>query len=153
MSVEKHSCIKAVVIRAMKIDDYDQVVQLWHSAGLPFKPHGRDSREKIAIELEQPMSLFFVAELEQRLIGVVFGTHDGRKGWINRVAVHPEFQRLGIAQKLVTTVENSFLERGIEIFACLVESWNEISMKCVAAGGYRRHDDVVYFTKRLSPNS
>ena len=36
-----------------------------------------------------------VAEAGGELVGVVLGTHDGRKGWINRLAVAPAYQRRG----------------------------------------------------------
>jgi len=82
--------------------------------------------------------------MEIRLInGSVFGTHDGRKGWINRVAVAPEFQRQNIAKKLIAEVEDRFSELGIDIISCLVEDWNTKSLKVFEKLGYKKHTDIL----------
>jgi len=86
------------------------------------------------------------------LIGSIFGTHDGRKGWINRLAVDPAHQRQGIAARLVREVEDRLYERGIGIIACLVEDWNSISLQVFEKLGYTRHQDIIYFTKRKYPD-
>jgi ribosomal protein S18 acetylase RimI-like enzyme len=140
-----------VKIRELTVDDYDALCALWEEAGLPFKPNGRDRRERIAREIEGPCSVFLVAEDEGDLVGAVLGTHDGRKGWINRLAVLPAHRRKGIATALVSEVEKRLSERGIEIFAGQIEDWNETSMLLFERLGYTRHDDIIYFTKRKNP--
>jgi len=40
-----------------------------------------------------------------KYIGSALITHDGRKGWINRVVVLPEHRNKGIARKLVEAGE------------------------------------------------
>ena len=42
---------------------------------------------------------------------------------------------------------------GIEIVTCLIEDWNEESMTFFERIGYVRHSDVVYFSKRRSPET
>lgn len=118
-------------VREFKIEDYDNLISLWKKAGLPYKPFGRDRRERIERELIRGKCVFLVAETtsSNRLVGSVFGTHDGRKGWINRLAVIPEYQRKGVASMLVEEVERRLCDVGIEIFAVLVEDWNTGSMR------------------------
>ena len=41
---------------------------------------------------------------DQRVGRVVIGSHDGRKGWINRLAVSPGYRRHGIGAALVDAV-------------------------------------------------
>jgi len=59
----------------------------------------------MAKELKAGQAIFLVAAADQRIAGVVLGTHDGRKGWINRLAVAKDFRRQNIASKLVATLE------------------------------------------------
>ncbi|OGC41454.1 hypothetical protein A2Y85_05885 [candidate division WOR-3 bacterium RBG_13_43_14] len=140
------------VIRDMMIKDYPAVVALWKRAKLVYKPKGRDTKNRIARELKLSTSIFLVAVVKRKIIGVIFGTHDGRKGWINRLAVDPGFQRQGIARVLVNEVEKRFLMIGLEIFACLIESYNKQSMIVFNKMGYKLHKDIFYFTKRLNPD-
>ena len=53
---------------------------------------------------------------------------------------------------LVRAVENTCIELGVEIFACQIEDWNTTSMAIFDHLGYTRHDDIIYFTKRLRPD-
>lgn len=142
----------SIDIRSMRIEDFDALMQIWDKAGLPYKPKGRDSFERIARELEKGAGFFLVAEHEGALIGSVFGTSDGRKGWINRLAVLPEYQRHGVGRMLVQEAERHLYDTGMEIIACLIENWNTVSIRAFERMGYVRHDDICYFTKRRSPD-
>ncbi len=140
-------------IRDFRIEDYDAVTALWTEAGLPFRPEGRDRRESVAREIEDDRALFLVAEEEGRIVGVVFGTHDGRKGWINRLAVAPDCRRRGLAKALVEEVEARLRRLGIVIVACLIEEENEISLATFAELGYKRWPDIIYHAKRFIPDA
>jgi len=135
-------------IREYRIEDYDDLINLWKEADLVHRPKGRDRRDKIEKELRQNTSIFLVAELNGELIGSVFGSHDGRKGWINRLAVDPDFRKKDIARKLVYKAEKRLDELGIDIIACLIEGWNKESMKVFEKLGYEKYSDVAYYTKR-----
>jgi GNAT superfamily N-acetyltransferase len=140
-----------IVVRAMRIGDYDELIGLWDEAGLPYKPGGRDSREHLARELQEGSGFFLVAEARGELIGSVFATSDSRKGWINRLAVLPEYRRQGVGRMLVQEAERLLDRAGIEIIACLIEDWNTVSLQAFERMGYVRHDDIHYLTKRRSP--
>lgn len=142
-----------IIIRNFNIEDYNSLIELWKAAELPYKPQGRDSKEKIESELKKGIAIFLVAESGGKIIGSILGTHDGRKGWINRVAVDPEYQKKGIAKKLIAEVEKKLDELGLDIIACLIEDWNDRSMKVFEKLGYIKHRDVIYFSKRKNENT
>jgi N-acetylglutamate synthase len=145
--------VTSVRLRDFRLEDYERVLELWEEAGLPFRPLGRDAKEKVAREIERDAAVFVVAEAEGRLVGVVFGTHDGRKGWINRLAVAPAFQRGGVAAMLVAEVEARLSDMGIDVFGALVEGENTRSMRFFEGLGYFSHDEVRYFHKTKSLDS
>jgi len=150
--VKSHIKLSPVVIRELRVEDYDALVALWDQAKLLYKPRGRDRRDNIERELKGQNAIFLVAEQDGTLIGSIFGTHDGRKGWINRLAVDPAHQRQGIAARLVKEVEDRLYKMGIGIIACLVEDWNCVSLQVFEKLGYTRHQDIIYFTKRKFPD-
>lgn len=137
-----------MIIREFNINDYDSLIELWTKAQLPFKPKGRDRVERIKKEINGNTSIFLVAEIEDKIVGSIFGSHDGRKGWINRLAVLPEYQNQGIATKLIKETEKRLSDIGIDIVACLIENWNDKSMKFFESKGYVKHTDIAYYTKR-----
>lgn len=147
-SLKKHSF--DVTIRKMTLEDYDAVIRLWRGGNIPYRPQGRDSKKKIKWQLQQPTSLYFVAERKSTIVGVIFGTHDGRKGWINRLDVTLPYRKKGIATKLVHEVEHHLKTLGIDIIASLIEDWNETSMQVFKNLGYTKHTDIIYYSKRKS---
>jgi len=138
----------AFIVRPMRPEDYPALVRLWKDAGLTYHPKGRDSKARVIKELGTPMALFLVAESEGRLIGSLLGTTDGRKGWINRLAVHPEHQRKGVAMALLKEMERRFDERGILVLCALIQGDNASSQTFFARAGYAEDPTVVYYTKR-----
>ncbi len=136
-------------IRPMKLEDYDAVLALWERAGLPYEPHGRDSFSAISHQLHAVGHLMFVAEADGQIIGTVFGSHDGRKGWINRLAIDPRYRRQGLAQRLIEEAENALAREGLTIVAALVEAPNEPSLKLFRKLDYEERRDIVYFRKFL----
>ncbi|MFX1351755.1 MAG: GNAT family N-acetyltransferase [Promethearchaeota archaeon] len=138
-------------MRKLTAKDYDALIRLWNDAGLPYKPQGRDKREDIENQLKQPNTLYLIAEVDNVIVGSILGTHDSRKGWINRLAVSPSHRRKGLAKRLVKEVENRFSELGIDIMACMVEDWNTMSLEVFERLGYTRHPDIIYLSKRKNP--
>jgi len=143
--------LKQIEIRTLTIKDYYAMVELWKRAGLPFKPRGRDSKHMIEKQMKAFPEFFIGAFREDKLVGVVIGSYDGRmKGWINRLAVDPAYRRQGIAQQLIGHVEEALEKHGAAIFCALIETPNEESVKLFQKMGYIAHKDILYITKRKS---
>lgn len=140
-------------IRRLKITDYDKIIKLWARANLPARPRGRDSRENIVKEMRANPDFFLGAFEDDRLIGVVIMSSDLRKGWINRLAVDPNFRRQGVAKALINECETVLLKCGLRIFSALIEDDNEASKKLFQECGYVEHHDIVYFSKRESDDA
>ena len=140
-------------VREFRIEDYDRVMELWAEGGLPLKPQGRDSRENIARQVKMPNVLFLVAEEREgdRVIGTVMATHDGRKGWINRLAVDAALRKRGSGARLVREAERRLEALGMDILACLIEDDNAVSMAVFEKLGYKKHPEILYFAKRKYP--
>jgi len=137
-------------IRRLTIKDYKEMISLWLTAKLPFKPKGRDSREAIAVEMKANPDFFLGAFEDNSLVGVVITSCDIRKGWINRLAVDPDHRHRGIAKALIAESERTLRKHGIRIFCALIEDYNAISKKLFKECGYVEHHDITYFSKRDS---
>ena len=140
-----------ITFRKLTIEDYDQMISLWEKVGLPYKPKGRDSREAIKNQIEADPELFLGAFHREKLVGTVIGSYDFRmKGWINRLAVDPEYRGKGIAKRLVMEMEQILKSKGVVVIAALIELPNSASLNLFKKLGYTVHDNIVYVTKRES---
>jgi len=137
-------------IRKLNIKDYQKLVSLWIRAGLPFKPMGRDSPQSIAEQMKTNPDFFLGAFENGKLIGAVIVSSDLRKGWINRLAVDPDYRRQGVAKALIAEAEKVLRQRGIRIFCALIEDSNIASKELFKKCGYVEHRDIIYFSKRDS---
>jgi ribosomal protein S18 acetylase RimI-like enzyme len=142
----------AVTIRPMRPADYDAVAAVWAAAGLPARHTGRDAREPLLKQLEAYPTTYLVAEEDGRIVGVVLGTHDHRKGWINRLAVQPDRQRQGIARRLLAACEAALHACGMEIISAMAEDGNEASVKLFESAGYENYGPITYFRKLKRPD-
>ena len=140
-----------IEFKQYKKGDYQLLTDIWRNAGLPFKPFGRDSEKNIEKEIELDSNRFIFAYYNDKAVGSIVVTHDGRKGWINRVAVLPEFRKKGIARKLVNEGERWLASEGIGIYACLIEGYNEDSLETFKKLGYIPFEGITYLTKRKYP--
>lgn len=140
--------IRDVIIRKMTLSDYDSLIALWKEGNIPYRPQGRDSKKNIQWQLEQPNCYYFIAEDKGKIVGAILGTHDGRKGWINRLVVTSSYRKKGIAKRLIEEFEHCLAAIRIDIVACLIEDWNCASLKAFKRLGYTKHTDIFYFSKR-----
>jgi ribosomal protein S18 acetylase RimI-like enzyme len=135
-------------IRKLTIADYPELIRLWERAKLPSKPKGRDSKAHIAKEMACNPGFFIGAFEKDMLIGAVIASHDGRKGWLNRIAVDPDYRRHGLAKILTSAGEKALRKHGIKIFGLLIHEYNTASLKLAKKMGYKIHNDILYLTKR-----
>lgn len=139
-----------MLIRKLTIEDYDGIISLWNRAGLSHRPKGRDNRTAIEIQMKKNPNCFLGAYDKSRLVGTVLASYDYRRGWINRLAVDPDYRRRGIAQKIIIAAEEALRKRGARIICAQVDNQNLGSLSLFKKCGYLEHHGVVYLSKRDS---
>lgn len=134
-------------IREFTIADADAVRSLWVAAGL--KPSRSDTYEAMAKVATRNPGLALVAEAaDGRLLGTVNGADDGRRGWVYRLAVHPEARKSGLGRRLVKELETRLRAQGCEKLNLLVERDNPVAVAFWRRLGYL-DDDVLFLGKWL----
>ena len=141
----------SIRIRPATEADFDAIVDVWQKSGLPYRPMGRDRRDEFARQLPHYRNMYLVAADGDLVVGVIMGTHDHRKGWINRLAVLPDYRRRGIAAKLLSECETAIHAHGIEIISILIEGDNCLSADFFESMGYREYAPIRYFRKLARP--
>ena len=86
-------------ISEMTIGDYGSVRTLLTTPGLTLRT--ADSLESTKRYLERNPGLSFIARSDGQIVGCVMCGHDGRRGYLQHLAVEPALRRLGIGRMLV----------------------------------------------------
>jgi GNAT superfamily N-acetyltransferase len=140
-------------IRRLTIDDYDEIIRVWAESGLPFKPKGRDSLGLMAKEMTNTNCAFFGLFENERMIGVIIANFDGRRGWINRLAIDPDRRGEKLAARLIEVAEEFLRSAGAVVICALIEEVNYPSISCFQNNGYNCEHNIKYFTKRPSSDA
>ena len=138
------------MIRPIEYCEYDDLINLWGRAGLTYRPNGRDSREAMQAEFHRPETRIYGMYDGEKMIGAVLATSDGRRGWINRLAIDPDYRGKGLAGELIAEGESFLFGLGLKIIACLIEEENLPSISAFSKAGYIFGENILYFSKRTS---
>lgn len=133
-------------IRIFRPDDEAAVISLWEACGLT-RPWN-DPRLDIARKLTVQAELFFVGELDGRIVASAMAGYEGHRGWVNYLAVHPSVQKQSLGRQLMTHIEAELLVRGCPKINLQVRSTNAAVLAFYARLGYGQ-DEVVSLGKRL----
>ena len=129
-------------ITPMSMADYDEVMALWlNTEGMGMRP--ADEREHIARYLQRNPNLSFVAREGDLLVGAVLCGHDGRRGYLQHLAVARSHRGLGLGRALVERALAAL--RAININKChlFVLKSNLKAVNFWEAVGWVQRDDLV----------
>ena len=137
-------------IRPFRKADTDDVVHLWLECGLVV-PHNNpicDIERKLKVNPEW----FLVGELDGRIVASCMVGYEGHRGWINYLAVRPEFRRQGFGQRMMEHAENLMQRAGCAKINLQVRASNIDVVRFYESIGYKQ-DTVVNMGKRLDPDT
>jgi ribosomal protein S18 acetylase RimI-like enzyme len=144
-------CSKMMKMEIRPFDPHDEesVVQLWTDCGLvvPWNNPHRDIQRKLKIQPE----MFLVACSDSQIIATVMAGYDGHRGWINYLAVHPQYQHSGIGRRMMDEAESRLRAAGCPKINLQVRSKNATVIEFYERIGFKT-DDVVSLGKRLEPD-
>lgn len=129
----------------MTIDDYGAVVELWRSCeGLSIRD--ADSRDGVQRYLARNPGLSFVAARGARIVGSIMAGHDGKRGYIQHLAVAEEARRQGVATSLVARCVDALRAEGIEKSHVHVLKNNGDGRAYWSKLGWRQRGEVVMYS-------
>ena len=134
-------------IRECLQEEVPAILNLWREAGATVSVTDNASALLQAV-VERP-AFVLVAEFDGDLIGSVIGTFDGWRGNIYRLAVHPSYQRRGIARALVAELEKRLAQQGAKRITALVERDHPWATGFWDAAGYERDTRMVRYVTSL----
>lgn len=139
----------AASLRTFELEDHAAAVALWcQSEGVVLRDV--DGREAIGRYLARNPGLSFVAELEGRVVGTVLCGTDGRRGYLQHLAVASPHRRRGLGRALAERAVEALAAQGIEKCHLMVLVENEAARAFWAALGWAVRGDVRLMSRTAS---
>lgn len=136
--------------RVFTPNDYEAAYQLWvNTPGMGLNMTD-DSREGVLRYLQRNPTTCYVAEDADEIVGTILAGHDGRRGFIYHLAVHPKTRRTGIGTDLTEKALEALRKEGIHKVALVVFSGNASGNAFWERLGFTRRDDLTYRNKSLT---
>ncbi|MDW6004341.1 GNAT family N-acetyltransferase [Vibrio mangrovi] len=141
-----------ITVREMDIADYDAVIQLWcDTEGMSIRD--ADSRESIDAYLKRNQGLSFVAVSGSEIVGAVLVGTDGRRGYLQHLAVLPTFRGRRIGYELVAQSVNALALIGISKTHLFVYQDNLKAQHFYEKLGWFPRDEIRMYSYNSSENS
>ncbi len=133
-------------IRPFREADEAAVILLWERCELtrPWNDPRRDIRRKLAVRPD----LFLVGAIRGEVVGSVMVGYDGRRGWINYLAVDPDHRKQGLGRALMVEAELRLLREGCPKINLQVRANNPEVVAFYQRLGYAV-EELVSMGKRL----
>lgn len=133
------------MIRAMTIDDYEQVRNLWMQIkGFAIRSID-DSREGVLCFLERNPNTSVVAEENGVIVGAILCGHDGRRGCLYHVCVAPGYRRRGIGKAMVVYCMDALKKEHINKVSLIAFTKNDIGNAFWHNVGWVQREDLNYY--------
>ena len=135
-----------IIIRPYRSDDEAEVIALWFECDLvvPWNNPKCDIERKLKVNPE----LFLVGLVKGKLIATVMGGYEGHRGWINYLAVSPQFRNAGYGRQMMAVIEKKLKAIGCPKINLQVRETNIEVIRFYEAIGYT-NDHVISLGKHL----
>lgn len=140
-------------IRAMTIDDYEEVYALWMEIrGFAMRSID-DAKEGVERFVRRNPTTSMVAVSDGKIVGAILCGHDGRRGCLYHVCVKESYRKHGIGQKMVEACLAALKEEHINKVNLIAFKNNEVGNRFWQGLGWTFREDVNYYECVLNENN
>ena len=141
------------MVRAMTIDDYDEVYALWMSI------HGfgirsiDDTREGVEMFIKRNPSTSAVDVEDGKIVGAILCGHDGRRACLYHVCVSEKYRMHGIGKKMVEFCCKQLKKEKINKVCLNAFVTNSVGNKFWQKMGWTLREDLNYYDFALNEDN
>lgn len=138
------------MIRAMTLNDYEKVYDLWMKIkGFAIRSID-DSQEGVERFLNRNPGISVVAEEDGRIVGAILCGHDGRRGCMYHVCVDPDYRLKGIGKSMVVFAMEALKKEKINKVSLIAFTQNDIGNAFWKEIGWTKREDLNYYDFTLN---
>ena len=120
---------------------YKAIIELWKKSDI--NVGSNDTKEEIEKMAKRNPNLFLIGKEDDKIIAVVMGGFDGRRGYVHHLAVDPDFQRKGYGRMIMDELVNRFREIGAHKIHLFIEKYNKDVVRFYQTLKWEVRDDLI----------
>jgi len=130
----------------MKIENfnmqyYHEVLELWKRAEIGVG--SSDTKEEIAVIMDRNPELFLIGKEEEKIVAVVIGAFDGRRGYVHHLAVDPNYQEKGYGKAIMDDLIERFRIKKVHKIHLFIEKYNKKVVDFYSNQGWEIRKDLI----------
>ncbi len=134
----------------MRDADLAPALELWRNTnGVGVR--SEDNIPTLSQFLARNPSSCFVLSDDQTVVGTVLGAFDGRRGYINHLAVHPHYRKHGYGQALLDHAVQALRGEGVHKVFLFVFEDNQEAITFYQHRGWNERGELKVFDLELAP--
>lgn len=135
-----------IMYKTFTIDDFDAAVVLWQSCeGIGLSD--ADSKCNIQRFLDRNPETSFATYEGESLVGTVLGGHDGRRGYLYHLAVHPDRRKRGVGRNLAAKCLDALSSEGISKCHLFIFNQNKRGIAFWNSLGWTLRSDIAVISR------
>ncbi len=134
-----------VVIRPMRMSDYEEVHALWMTIqgfGIRAIDDGEEDVERF---IRRNPETSVVAVTDGRIVGSILCGSDGRQGTLYHVCVARDYRRMGIGRQMVGYCMRQLREMRINKVSLVAFTSNQVGNAFWKGIGWKKREDFYYY--------
>ena len=128
-------------IEKFNLKYYQKVVELWKKAGI--EVGSSDTKEEIAGVLNRNPDLFLIGKEDGKIVAVVIGAFDGRRGYVHHLAVDLDYQKRGYGKIIMDELIARFRKKKVHKIHLFIEKTNPEVVDFYSNLGWNVRDDLI----------
>ena len=128
-------------IKKFKMQYYLEVLELWKNAGIGIG--SSDIKEEIAVVLNRNPDLFLIGKEEGKIVAVVIGAYDGRRGYVHHLTVDPDCQKRGYGKLILDELIEIFRKKKVHKIHLFIVKTNHEVVDFYQNLGWEIRDDLI----------
>ncbi|UCC20651.1 MAG: GNAT family N-acetyltransferase [Promethearchaeota archaeon] len=130
-----------MIIEKFSMNLYEEVIEIWRKAGISVG--STDTKEELERMLQRNPDLFLIGKIDNKVISVVMGGFDGRRGYVHHLAVDPDYQKKGYGKILMDELMKKLLEMKVHKVHLFIEKYNKDVVEFYKYLGWEIREDLI----------
>jgi len=120
---------------------YHEIIDLWKRSGIELS--SSDTRDEIARILKRNPDLFLIGKENEKVLAVVMGAFDGRRGYVHHLAIDPDYQKKKYGKMMMDELIEKFHIKKAHKVHLFIEKYNKEVVDFYRKLGWEVRDDLI----------